>query len=405
MADSLYLTSGPVLRATNIGKEYKLFDSQRDRFKALVTGRLLYRSHWSLKGVSFELARGKCLGVIGDNGAGKSTLLKILAGTLHSTTGHLDRVGRVTAILELGAGFHPDFTGRENLYFGGNLIGISTKQMQSLEESIVAFSELGEAIDRAVKTYSSGMIVRLAFALVTAVEPTLLIVDEALAVGDQHFQKKCIDRIDEFRSHGCSILFCSHSLYHVRQLCDQAIWLDRGLVKAIGDTEYVLSAYEAHVRERDGTDTVHANAPLANAGVVLHSGTVGQIESVEIANLGSGDPPLLESSELAITVRARLGSNECPNIALMLEQSHGVGITSVATHAEGVQPTEVEPGLWQIGLLFPDLPLHSGDYVVSAYLFDAQGLVEYDKWYHCKHFRFIYPSKTPGLVRLPHRWI
>ncbi len=133
MADSLDLTSGPVLRATNIGKEYKLFDSQRDRFKALVTGRLLYRSHWSLKGVSFELARGKCLGVIGDNGAGKSTLLKILAGTLHSTTGHIDRVGRLTAILELGAGFHPDFTGRENLYFGGNLIGISTKQMQSLE--------------------------------------------------------------------------------------------------------------------------------------------------------------------------------------------------------------------------------------------------------------------------------
>ncbi len=118
----------------------------------------------------------------------------------------------------------------------------------------MAFSELDEAIDRAVKTYSSGMVVRLAFALVTAVEPSLLIVDEALAVGDQHFQKKCIDRIDEFRSHGCSILFCSHSLYHVRQLCDQAIWLDRGLVKAFGDTEYVLSAYEAHVRERDGTD-------------------------------------------------------------------------------------------------------------------------------------------------------
>ena len=409
--ESSSASANVVLRATRIGKEYRLYDTPRDRLKALLTGRAYHRSHWSLRDVSFELMRGQCLGVIGDNGAGKSTLLKIMAGTLHSSTGHLNRIGRVTAILELGAGFHPDFTGRENLYFGGNLIGISNQAMQALEASILDFSELGEAIERPVKTYSSGMVVRLAFALVTAVEPDLLIVDEALAVGDQHFQKKCIDRINRFRENGCSILFCSHSLYHVRHLCDHAIWLDEGQIGAFGETDSVLSAYEAHVRRRDHEATparLQASHAPASGNLVttaaLPQGQVGMIESLEIDHLGLGEPPLLASKNLKITVVARTRLGERPNFALMLEQSHGVGITSVATHAEGVQATEIEPCRWRVTLSFPDLPLHSGDYVVSAYLFDEQGLVEYDKWYQHQHFRFVHPSKTPGLVRLPHHW-
>ena len=184
------------LEVVQLGKEYRLYDSPRQRLKALVTGRDIHRSHWALRDVSFALHRGQCLGVIGDNGAGKSSLLKLLAGTLQPSTGTVRRSGRVTAILELGAGFHPDFTGRQNLYFGGSLIGISAAEMARLEPEIIAFSELGEAMDRPVKTYSSGMTVRLAFALVTAVEPQLLIIDEALAVGDQHFQKKCVERIE-----------------------------------------------------------------------------------------------------------------------------------------------------------------------------------------------------------------
>ena len=143
---------GPVLRVQNLSKEYRLYDSPRARLKALLTGRKYHRSHWALQGVDFALAPGECLGVIGNNGAGKSTLLKLITGTLQPTQGAVTRVGRLTAILELGAGFHPDFTGRDNLYFGGNLIGISTEQMRGLEAEIIAFSELGEAIDRPVKT-------------------------------------------------------------------------------------------------------------------------------------------------------------------------------------------------------------------------------------------------------------
>lgn len=203
---------------------------------ALLRGLDTSESHWALKDVGFELHRGQCLGVIGDNGAGKSTLLKVLAGTLQPSSGRLSRSGRVTAILELGAGFHPDFSGRENLAFAGALIGLSDIESHDLTDEIIAFSELGAAIDRPVKTYSSGMVVRLAFALVTAVQPEVLIIDEALAVGDQHFQRKCVQRIETFRKDGCAILFCSHSLYHVRQLCDRTLWLDHGTVQALGDS-------------------------------------------------------------------------------------------------------------------------------------------------------------------------
>ena len=243
--------AAPVLRVQGLGKEYRLYDSPRQRLKALVTGGKYHHSHWALRDVSFELYRGQCMGLIGDNGAGKSSLLKLIAGTMQPSNGRVERIGRVTAILELGAGFHPDFSGRDNLRFGGSLIGISPADMAGLEQRIIDFSELGDAIDRPVKTYSSGMVVRLAFALVTAVEPDVLIIDEALAVGDQHFQKKCVERITEFRENGCTILFCSHSPYHVRVLCDVAMWIDGGKVREFGPTEGVLGAYEMHTRLRN----------------------------------------------------------------------------------------------------------------------------------------------------------
>ena len=270
------------LEVVQLGKEYRLYDSPRQRLKALVTGRDIHRSHWALRDVSFALHRGQCLGVIGDNGAGKSSLLKLLAGTLQPSTGTVRRSGRVTAILELGAGFHPDFTGRQNLYFGGSLIGISAAEMARLEPEIIAFSELGEAMDRPVKTYSSGMTVRLAFALVTAVEPQLLIIDEALAVGDQHFQKKCVERIESFRNNGCTILFCSHSLYHVQQLCDTTLWLKGGKVQAYGPTPEVLAAYGVHVRAQESPPPppLSTSEPETASAQALSPMAVAKIESV-----------------------------------------------------------------------------------------------------------------------------
>lgn len=399
---------GVVLRAQDLGKEYRLYDSPRQRLAAVLTGRASHRSQWALKGVSFELGRGQCMGVIGDNGAGKSTLLKLIAGTLQASTGQLARQGRVTAILELGAGFHPEFTGRENLFFAGSLIGIGQPEMQELQSSIIAFSELADAIDRPVKTYSSGMAVRLAFALVTAVEPEVLIVDEALAVGDQHFQKKCVDRIEAFRKNGCTILFCSHSLYHVRQLCDVALWLDGGTQKACGPTERVLAAYESHVRQQNREAGDHPPAVVAKSEAkpqaALGSERRGAIVSVDVDGLDDGTPPLLAGPDLRVTITAQVADEEQPHMGVMLEQVHGVGITVAATHADRTRPVRGEDGLWRATVTFPDLPLHSGEYVLSAYLADSQGLVMYDEWHQCTTFSWEVPSLLPGLLQLPHRW-
>ena len=425
------------LSVAHLGKEYRLYTSPRQRLKALLTGRSYHRSHWALRDVSLTLHRGQCLGVIGDNGAGKSSLLKLLAGTLQPSTGSITRVGRVTAILELGAGFHPDFTGRQNLYFGGSLIGISAAEMATLEQGIIDFSELGEAIDRPVKTYSSGMAVRLAFALVTAVEPQLLIIDEALAVGDQHFQKKCVERIESFRNHGCTILFCSHSLYHVQQLCDTTLWLKGGQVQAYGPTLEVLAAYEVHVRAQERGDAATPPAagqaarqiagqagdhgagtapdptvPASAAGAASAPATLpenaprraARIESLTLAEVDGANPPLLKTPDLLVTVRVQMPEGDVPSIGGMLEQAHGVGVTSVTTHNDGVVPRHLGDNLWQVQLRFTDLPLHSGEYVVSAYLFDAKGLVVYEEWLQYARFRHVYPLSMPGLVRLPHQW-
>ena len=414
-------TRHTVLKVQGLGKEYKLYASPRDRLKALVTGNARHRSHWALRDVSFELQRGQCIGVIGDNGAGKSSLLKLLAGTLQPSTGSIERVGRVTAILELGAGFHPDFSGRDNLYFGGSLIGIDHAEMVRLEPGIIEFCELGEALDRPVKTYSSGMAVRLAFALVTAVQPDVLIIDEALAVGDQHFQKKCIERIMAFRSNGCTILFCSHSPYHIRHLCDVALWLKGGQVAQFGATEPVLAAYDQHTRQRQLDEQALALSDIAissgqgavtapsepEAPVAAIDAGSACILSVDVKDLGEaqGDrPPVLYSTDLVVTITARGRGNERPNIGFMIEQSKGVGITSLATHEDGAVPLKLDDGSWRSVLSFPDLPLHSGDYVISAFLFDETGLAVYDEWFQFLHFSFIFPKPLPGLVRLPHHW-
>ncbi|MBN9404118.1 MAG: ABC transporter ATP-binding protein [Burkholderiales bacterium] len=399
--------AAPPLRLAGVGKEYRLYDSPRARLRALLTGRALHRSHWALQGVSLQLERGQCLGVVGHNGAGKSTLLKLITGTVQPTQGQIERRGRITAILELGAGFHPDFTGRQNLYFGGSLIGIEHAQMAALEAEVLAFADIGEAIDRPVKTYSSGMVVRLAFALVTAVEPDLLIIDEALAVGDQRFQKKCIERIQAFRANGCTILFCSHSPYHVRQLCDVALWLEHGRVMELGPTEAVIGAYEMHTRllAGPGNRAAPAVAVKDSTPAPALAQAAATILSVEIADLDETvDPPLLQTSDLVVTITVRGRDDERPNIGFMIEQSQGVGITSLATHEDGAAPTQVAPGVWQSVLIFPELGLHSGQYVISAFLFDASGLVVYEQWFQFRHFRFVRPTLMPGLVRLPHRW-
>jgi lipopolysaccharide transport system ATP-binding protein len=256
----------------------------------------------------------------------------------------------------------------------------------------------------------------LAFALVTAVQPEVLIIDEALAVGDQHFQKKCVERIENFRNQGCTILFCSHSLYHVRQLCDQVLWLDRGSVKALGPMDEVITAYETHVRLQETTSLNHSAGGATEVDkhqatektVQGKSAHAAAITHASVDGLQGTERPILKTPDVRITLQAVTDDDTPPSMGFMLEQFKGVGIMSMATHAEGIQPVALgrKQGQteWSITLTLTDLPLHSGTYVLSFYLFDAQGLVVCDEWKDHIVFEWISPSLTPGLVRLPHAW-
>jgi lipopolysaccharide transport system ATP-binding protein len=204
-----------------------------------------------LKGISFDIAPGETVGIIGRNGAGKSTLLKLLTGIYKPTQGTIEKHGRVSALLELGAGFHPEFSGRENIYMNGMILGLTKRELRAREKEIIAFSELEEFIDAPVRTYSSGMYMRLAFSIAVNVDPEILIIDEVLAVGDEHFQHKSKAKLDEFKKRNVAIVLVTHDLGTVEQWCDRAIWLDEGLVAADGDPRAVIGAYRRKVNDQE----------------------------------------------------------------------------------------------------------------------------------------------------------
>src|SRR5438445_5901794 len=241
------------IRFENVSKSYPIYDSPGDRLKELVTFNRLefHRNFWALHDVSFEVARGETFCVIGENGSGKSTLLQLVAGILQPSSGTVEVNGRVSALLELGAGFNPEFTGRDNVYLNGAILGLSTREIDARYRNIEEFAEIGDFINRPVKTYSSGMVVRLAFAVAINVDPEILLVDEALAVGDIYFRQRCMRKVHELRSRGVTILFVSHAVSDVKAIGDRALWLDHGRMMDSGDPDRVVSKYLAAMTEKD----------------------------------------------------------------------------------------------------------------------------------------------------------
>ena len=243
----------PAVVSRNLSKKYKLYRKPGHRLlEWLSTGRKTYHEEfWALNDVSFQLQKGSALGIIGPNGAGKSTLLKILTRTTAPTAGDFYLSGRVSSLLELGTGFHPEFTGTQNLRMNAKMLGLTDEEIDTRMQEIVDFAELGTFIDQPVRTYSSGMYVRLGFAVASSVSPDVLIVDEALSVGDAYFQRKSIDRIKYFRDIGVTILFVSHDLPIVKRFCDQALWLHEGKVQNLGSAHKVIKSYEMWERKRN----------------------------------------------------------------------------------------------------------------------------------------------------------
>jgi ABC-type polysaccharide/polyol phosphate transport system ATPase subunit len=241
-----------VISLTGVSVRYRVPTEQVSTLKEYVIRmlqgrRIEYRAFWALNGLDLEVRRGESLGIIGRNGAGKSTLLKVVARVLRPTKGRVWVNGNVAPLIELGAGFHPELTGRENVFLNGALLGFSQEQMKERFNRIVEFAELGPFMDAALRSYSSGMVMRLGFAVASEVDPDILITDEVLAVGDESFQEKCLARMAEFRAKGTTILFVSHALNTVRAICDRAVWIEQGQLRHSGVVEEVIDAYRTHL--------------------------------------------------------------------------------------------------------------------------------------------------------------
>lgn len=301
---------------TNLSKCYQIYDTPRDRLKQFVVPHLqrlaghatkqYFREFWALKDVSFEVKKGETVGIIGRNGSGKSTLLQIICGTLSPTAGSIQTNGRIAALLELGSGFNPEFTGRENVYMNGSVLGLSTEEIDARFEDIAAFAEIGDFIEQPVKTYSSGMMIRLAFAVAINVNPEILIVDEALSVGDELFQRKCFSRIEAIRASGSTILFVSHSGGTIVELCDRAVLMEAGEKLAVGKPKQIVGRYQKLLyAPADKRETIREQIHRMDEHTEPHANTVEAVANQDEAHCvhaqelqESFDPNLRPSSTI-----------------------------------------------------------------------------------------------------------
>jgi lipopolysaccharide transport system ATP-binding protein len=299
----------------NLSKCYHIYDKPRERLLQMLAGgrKQYYREFWALRGVSFKVMRGETVGVVGRNGSGKSTLLQMICGTLNPSDGRVATRGRVAALLELGSGFSPEFTGRENVYLNGSVLGLSHGEIDARFDAIAEFADIGEFIDQPVKSYSSGMVVRLAFAVAINVEPDILVVDEALSVGDELFQRKCFSKIESIRKAGATILFVSHSGSTVVDLCDRAILLDSGELLSVGAPRRIVGGYQkllyAPADKRDEVrESIRASRPErieAEQGLDMAAAVVTGVSAVEEGGVGQEifDPGFLPQSTVVFESR------------------------------------------------------------------------------------------------------
>ena len=367
----------------------------------------------ALRGVSFDLAAGRTLGLVGRNGSGKSTLLKLLAGIGKPTAGGIHIAGRVSALIELGAGFHPEISGRENVYINGMMLGLSKREIASRFDDIVAFAELEEFIDAPVKTYSSGMYMRLGFAVAINVDPDVLLVDEVLAVGDEAFTHKCLDKFAEMRRRGKTVVLVTHSLDLVLRFCDEALWLDDGQVHAQGDPKRVVDAYLLAVAQAEERALAGAAAPPPTAGTAedmskAAEGRWGSREAeIRRVDLCAGDGTPAHVFESGAPVEIRLGVHASQPLqdfvfGVGIFNADGVCCYGTNTHVEGASPGELA-GDAQVSVHIDSLNLVEGSYKLDVAVHRENG-APYDYHRQLYTFRITSRAREVGIFRPPHRW-
>jgi lipopolysaccharide transport system ATP-binding protein len=360
-----------------VSKSYAIYDAPSGRLQELLTFNRLHRHRdfWALRDVSFEVKRGETFCVVGENGSGKSTLLQIVAGILQPTTGSVAMNGRVSALLELGAGFNPEFSGRDNVYLNASILGFNKRQIDRRYPEIEAFAEIGEFIDQPVKTYSSGMAVRLAFAVAIHVDPEILLVDEALAVGDIYFRQRCMRKVHELRARGVTVLFVSHATADVKALGDRVMWLEHGRVVEIGAPDAVISRYLAAMSAKDSTYRRHeveshlsrpARAPRRAPEIVetipnidrRHGDERAKIIGIAILDENGFPLHMLEpSSRILVRISVRADAAlRMPNVGFMLRNQLGIDFSGLNTAREGFELEPMRPGDIVTVDFYVDLP-------------------------------------------------
>jgi len=388
------LTRDSLIRVRDLSKSWARASNPGERaiaFLKLVLGMKLDRSE-TLSGINLDVLRGESLGVIGSNGAGKSTLLKLISGLLNPTTGSVEVRGRIGALIELGAGFEPERTGRENLYISAALHGISAGDLAHLVPEIVAFADIGAYIDEPVKHYSSGMVVRLGFALMTALRPDLLITDEVLAVGDESFQRKCIRWIEDYLESGGTLLLVSHSTYHIQKLCKHALWLKDGRVQAYGDVFAVTQDYLAF----------HERLTRAESEPTQYSASLNEyrVSSVEVN--GSGDEKIaISGADVICSVSMHSPDGRSPRLGWGLIRADGTAVYGTVSDMHDAYAKRVADH-YQYTLRMDMSSVLPGQYTLRFHAMDPEGLRMYDTVERTLTLRG--ETRELGLVRIPHTW-
>jgi ABC-type polysaccharide/polyol phosphate transport system ATPase subunit len=432
----------PAVQVEQLTKIYRVYASPWDRLREALLRRPRHREFRALADLSFSLPKGEGLAIIGENGAGKSTLLKLLAGIGVPTSGVLRVRGKVASILELGSGFHPEFTGRQNIVLNAAMLGLSERELQQKLPSIVAWSELGDFIDQPVKVYSTGMAMRLGFSIAIQVEPDVLIIDEALSVGDGYFQKKCMDRLLQFVGAGGTLLFCSHAMYYVSAFCQRALWLRQGRAEALGPVAEVVRDYENFLLAKSapaaGRSLAGAVASGSGAAAEDAAGEDDRAAGGADARPGGGgedgvpaDQPRGPARLLGVRVSGG-ASAEAPagavplfapgdDLELEIEWESlrpdlafhvGIGINriddlevgSLATHLDG-RPPMTGRTRYRLGVVLPRLTLVKGEFTLYVFLLDEVGLHIYDQRIYRRAFGVHSPGYAFGMVTLEHHWL
>ena len=394
----------PLLRLESVSKDYPLATaSSRDQLAqvwSLLRGGAPGHVFHALHDISFTVQPGESLGLVGVNGAGKSTLLKLIAGVVTPTRGRIERHGRIGALLELGAGFHQEYTGRDNVFLACALMGLSRRETLERLDHILAFADIGEYIDQPIKHYSSGMVVRLGFAVATSVTPEILITDEVLAVGDESFQKKCMTWMEGYLGEGGTLLLCSHSMYHVQKLCRHAIWLHGGRMRMLSSAADVTRAYLAWHEERD---RAAKEGPPDEPPRKSDPSGIYHVRTMRLNGIDSPEPVRLPP-RASLTVSGSLYSPDgrTPQVAVGMVRADGSPIYGVVSEMDGHLLELGDDGLFHYAVTFPSLPLLPGRYVARSHAMDPEGLRLFD---HVERsFEVGGDSREFGFVALDHEW-